>query len=1505
MTQLKKFFPYSWVIDEEETNVTSIRIYGLNEQDKNVCLHINDFTPFIYLELPTHIPWTESKVLMIIKKLDTMLGEHKPIKHSLMWKKRLYYSHLTPSGKTKEFPYIFMSFSSKLDIKKLGRLVINSINVQNLGFIKLKIHEQDASPILQFTSARNLSPAGWLEYSGKQVPEEELVTRCDEEYTVKWKNVRPYERVGVANPLCMGFDIEVNSTNPCKMPTADIAGNKIFQISCVLFRHGSTKYNKYILTLGEPDPKIVGTDVEIQMFETEGDLITGYTEFIQEHNPNIIIGYNIFGFDIPYMITRDEFTQSFSLNRQGFHKYKKAPVINIKWGSRAYGNQTFHYLDAEGRLYVDLLPLIKRDYKFDNYKLKTVSSFFLGEENTKDPLSVKGIFKCYRIGMQNKNGIYSARSKKAMGIVSKYCFAEGTRVSLVHGTMAIEKLTVGNNLLSWNEKSNTVIVSNQSYFFNNGVKQCIELELEDGRKLVCTPDHLISNEKGDWIKSSDSLNCRVKIGPILPETVTETKDMILGRILGYLYTSGSIGKVCYARVRNLMDSKIFANDVMTLYGVYPTIKKDNDCYIIYIPTSVSLKSIYLWDKSVMIEFLGGMFGGCGLCPHVFAGNIVNQIGFKQYRNNLNSVVEYMDIVGKWLIMFNIRSEYNVKFQNLRYVGHLNIHQNDIETFITTIGYRYCYHKTLRASVAVIHNKLKNKFPCVSEFISMIGADCIFSGEYSMTNDQEYLPTFSLNIISVKDIGERRVYDIEVNDTHSYIAEGMVVHNCVQDSLLCVQLFNKIQTWVGLCEMASVCCVPPFYLYTQGQQIKVYSQIYKYCYFNNFVVEKDAYIQKDNEHYQGASVHEPIPGVYDKVVPFDFCLTGDTMITLADGCSKRLDSIDGTELVVGYKDNKLGNYYIRGGLQHKGLRDTIKICLQDGRIITTTSDHKFLLGSGEWCVANELKNKYVMCGLNYDLSKTLVVDIVPNGVHQVFDMEVDTAHSFLANGVVAHNCALYPSIIIAYNIDYSTYTTDVKIPDSMCHVIAFSEHQGCVHDKTVRKTKPKYVLCGDRRYRFLKEPKGVMPTVLQNLLNARVHTRSEIKVLQKRLKEEKLNDAEKKSFLSIIEVLDKRQLAYKISANSAYGSMGVTAGYLPFMVGAMCVTAMGRYNIEIVKKIIPEKFGGQMVYSDTDSAYVTFPDLNTSEELWQHAEYVAKEVTKLCPQPLSLEFENTIYWVFFMLTKKRYMSLSCGRDGKVSTKINKKGVLLARRDTSNFNKELYSSVIMDIFNRKTRDQILSFLVEEINKLCSGVFHYDRFIVTKSVGSHGDFQVNPFVDEKGRKKGLMGDYKVPLLSTCLTEKKRQYKLKNCGNAKDYYLRCLPAQVQLAEKMRNRGQRVDVGTRLEYVIIDEGGAKAKQYEKIEDSVYFSQHKRVLKIDYMYYLKSISTSMDQVLNIMYYKDNKDNKDNKDSKDNKDNKDKYIFAKNFALTQYKYRLQKQKTQQELLSLFEPKLVFV
>jgi DNA polymerase elongation subunit (family B) len=425
------------------------------------------------------------------------------------------------------------------------------------------------------------------------------------------------------------------------------------------------------------------------------------------------------------------------------------------------------------------------------------------------------------------------------------------------------------------------------------------------------------------------------------------------------------------------------------------------------------------------------------------------------------------------------------------------------------------------------------------------------------------------------------------------------------------------------------------------------------------------------------------------------------------------------------------------------------------------------------------------------------------------------------------------------------------------------------------------MCAERHYRFLKEPKGVLPTILQNLLDARKHTRSQMKDITKHLKDCK--DVNKIKELNLLyNVLDKRQLAYKVSANSAYGALGVRKGYLPFMPGAMCTTYMGRINIELVAKTIPEKYGGELVYGDTDSNYIHFPHLKTAKETWEYSEHVAAEITKMFPKPISLAYEEVIYWSFFILTKKRYMYNSCDKEGNISKKVGKKGVLLARRDNSPFIRKLYEAVIMKVFERESKEHVIGFVLDEINKLCSNAFEYKDFVVTKSVGDIAGLSATEVTDEKGVTKMKVGDYKVPSLLKDKDERDAQLLKKDAVDVKDFYLKSLPGQVQLAERMRRRGMRVDPGSRLEYVIIEsEDNFKDKTSEKMESVDYFANHRDVLKIDFMYYLKLLTNPMDQVL-ITAYKE-----------------------KDFTLKQYKFRIQRCKVLEELRNLFRPKLKFI
>jgi DNA polymerase elongation subunit (family B) len=583
--------------------------------------------------------------------------------------------------------------------------------------------------------------------------------------------------------------------------------------------------------------------------------------------------------------------------------------------------------------------------------------------------------------------------------------------------------------------------------------------------------------------------------------------------------------------------------------------------------------------------------------------------------------------------------------------------------------------------------------------------------------------------------------------------------CVKDSILVQRLFDEWDMWIGLAEMAAVCNVPASYLYTKGQQIKVFSQVYKYCYDNKIVVENNVYECKENERYQGAYVKEPVPGIYNYVVPFDFK-------------------------------------------------------------------------------------------------------------------------------------SLYPTLIVAYNIDYSTFVVDDSIPDDMCHIIEWEEEheydvytctscnqetrylnertddrkktipknygitvvcEQCTHqfmityqqleeicarvyaDEKKYKIRPiSKVFIDKYRYRFLKNPKGVLPTVITNLLDARAKVRAHMKTLKKKL--DTLSGDELTHTKNLINILNKRQLAYKVSANSMYGTLGVRRGMLPLMPGAMCVTAMGRYQIKRAAHYLIDKYQAKAIYGDTDSTYVQFPNI-PPEELWAHSRNIEREMLrdKVFPEPMVLEFEDAIYNPFFILTKKRYMWRYYNEDGTHSTDVGNKGVVLARRGTSKFLKDVYEGVVNGIFEGWNKNTTLLYILDNMNKCCSSSLPIEDFIITKKVGDVDTY------------------------------------------AKD---RSLPAHVRLAETMRERGTRVDVGERLEYVVTIRGGLKGRVMEKAEDVEYQKRYSHIIPMDYLYYIHLIMKQVDELLTVAFKMDK------------------------FVDSQYKLRIKKYKLMDELKFYFRPKITF-
>jgi DNA polymerase elongation subunit (family B) len=156
----------------------------------------------------------------------------------------------------------------------------------------------------------------------------------------------------------------------------DIEGDQVIQIGTTFHKYGEKNCcYKHIITLNTCD---LIQDVKVVSVETEIQLIKEWVKLINKYDPDIITGYNIFGFDFDFLYKRAN-----ELNIvKPFLKINRIKNCVSEWkiqnlSSAALGDNELKYIKMEGRVLIDMMKIIQRDHKLDSYKLDSVSGVFI------------------------------------------------------------------------------------------------------------------------------------------------------------------------------------------------------------------------------------------------------------------------------------------------------------------------------------------------------------------------------------------------------------------------------------------------------------------------------------------------------------------------------------------------------------------------------------------------------------------------------------------------------------------------------------------------------------------------------------------------------------------------------------------------------------------------------------------------------------------------------------------------------------------------------------------------------------------------------------------------------------------------------------------------------------------------------------------------------------------------------------------------------------------------
>ena len=105
-----------------------------------------------------------------------------------------------------------------------------------------------------------------------------------------------------------------------------------------------------------------------------------WSDFVKKVDPDIITGYNVVNFDLPYLLNRATALKVHTFSFLGRVKEEKSTISNTTFQSRAYGKRENKVINIAGRVQFDLLHALLRDYKLRSYTLNSVSFHFLQEQ---------------------------------------------------------------------------------------------------------------------------------------------------------------------------------------------------------------------------------------------------------------------------------------------------------------------------------------------------------------------------------------------------------------------------------------------------------------------------------------------------------------------------------------------------------------------------------------------------------------------------------------------------------------------------------------------------------------------------------------------------------------------------------------------------------------------------------------------------------------------------------------------------------------------------------------------------------------------------------------------------------------------------------------------------------------------------------------------------------------------------------------------------------------------
>lgn len=370
------------------TNSPVIHIYGTDSRSRPVTLHVNNFFHYIYCETSNII---NDKYIYDLKEALSIFEKGKIMSIECVEKQSIY------GYNSKRKMFLKISINNPTGITALKNMLEEGIILYKRKTV-FKVYESNVPYVMRFMIDKNISGMSYIAVN-REVDVDESYNATQEIQSLLDRKEQKVSKVFISVEEDEVFGIE-QVGEFLKLPKMKILS---FDIECIGHENSfpNAKFDPVIqigntLGISHDNGNVVRRDIfclkdvsnipdaHVHCYETEKELLDAWHKFVCSIDPDILTGYNIKNFDIPYLLERGEVLKLKDFSILGRTK-KHIKAKEAFFSSKQAGARNNKEIDIDGRLIFDMYSVIRKDFNLRSYTLNSVSVHFLKEQKEDVP----------------------------------------------------------------------------------------------------------------------------------------------------------------------------------------------------------------------------------------------------------------------------------------------------------------------------------------------------------------------------------------------------------------------------------------------------------------------------------------------------------------------------------------------------------------------------------------------------------------------------------------------------------------------------------------------------------------------------------------------------------------------------------------------------------------------------------------------------------------------------------------------------------------------------------------------------------------------------------------------------------------------------------------------------------------------------------------------------------------------------------------------------------------